>query len=106
MQHILMKIKLKPGSRDRFMEYVREFESRRAECDASLKAEGADVESFFLDGDVFYVFKRMKDMEEAKKHQKTSGKPIYDVVARFTEDCLGEREDLKSILAFDVDIKG
>lgn len=102
MQHILMKIQLKPGSVPKLMEYVEEFKSRRAECNESLKAEGADLETFFIEGETLYVYKRVKDMEEAKRYQQTSGQPIYEVVTRFTEDCLGERVDLQGILSFDL----
>lgn len=101
MQHVLMKIKLKPGSMPRFMEYVREFEQRRKECDDSLIAEGCDIESFFIDGETVYVYKHVKDLAAARAYQKTSGMPIYKTVTGLWEDCIEKLEDIHSILAFD-----
>lgn len=102
MQHILMKIKLKPGSAPRLMEYVKEFDRRREECNACLREETADVETFFIEDETLYVFKRVKDIEQMRSFAKTSGHPLYGIVAKFTEDCLGERVDLEDILSFDL----
>lgn len=101
MQHVLMKITLKPGSLPRFMEYVREFESRRAECDASLVAEGCDIESFFIDGETVYVYKHVKDLAAARAYQKKSDMPIYKTVTGLWEDCIEKLEDIHAALAFD-----
>jgi len=105
MQHVLMKIKLKPGSKPRLMEYVKEFDRRRKECDDSLAAEGADLESFFMDGDTLYVFKHVKDLAEARKYQKSSDMPIYKTVTGLWEDCIEKLEDIHSILAFETNPK-
>lgn len=103
MQHVLMKIKLKAGSEARFMEYVREFDRRRKECDASLVAEGCDIESFFVDGETVYVYKHVKDLAAARAYQKTSDMPIYKTVTGLWNDCIEKLEDIHSILAFDAE---
>lgn len=102
MQHVLMRIKLKDGAFQKFMKYVEEFATRRAECEASLKGEGCDIESFFMvDGDVF-VYKRVKDLSAARAYQKKSDNPIYKVVEKMREECIESMEDAFSVLAFEV----
>ncbi len=101
MQHILYRLKIKPGMMDKFKEYVQVFESRRAECDASLVGEGADAEAFFYVGDEVFVSKRVRDYAAMKHYQKTSGAPIYDVVKQLNE-CIAEQEEYSSFLSFDI----
>lgn len=105
MQHVLMKIRLKPGSMPKLKEYIAEFTRRRKECDDSLVAEGCDIESFFIDGDVLYVYKHVKDLSAARAYQKTSGMEIYKSVTGLWEDCIDSLEDIHSILAFDAPYK-
>ena len=102
MQHVLMKINLKPGSFQKFMKYVEEFASRRDECDASLKGEGADIESFFIVGKEVFVYKRVKDLKAARAYQKTSDNPIYKVMDKMYADCIASIEEAYSVLAFEI----
>jgi hypothetical protein len=102
LQHVLMKVRLKPGTFQKFMKYVEEFAERRDECAASLKGEGADIESFFIVGEDVFVYKRVKDLAAARKHQKASDKPIYGVVEKMRAECIESLEDYFSVLAFEV----
>jgi hypothetical protein len=102
VQTILYRLKIKPGMMSRFKEYVAEFESRRAECDASMVGEGADAESFFYVDDEVFVSKRVQDIAAMKHYQKTSGDAIYDVVKRMDADCILEQTVYPAVLSFDI----
>jgi len=102
VQHILYRLKIKPGMMDKFKECCAVFESRRAECDASLIGEGADAEAFFFVGeDEVFVSKRLRDYAAMKHYQKTSGAPIYEQV-KVLNECIAEQSEYSSFLSFDI----
>jgi hypothetical protein len=100
MQHVLMKIRLKPGALPKFRDYMKEFDSRRAECEASLNGEGTLHELFFLDGETVYVYKKVFDLKETRAFQKSSTLPIYDVMRRMLADCVEHADEFFSELEF------
>lgn len=104
MQHILYRLKIKPGMMDKFKECVAEFERRRAECESSLVGEGSDGEAFFWVGEEVFVWKRVRDYAAMKHYQKTSGASIYDAVKPLN-DCIAEQAEYSSFLSFDI-VKG
>lgn len=103
MQQVLLKSTLKAGKREAFSEYLAEFAKRRDECNVSLQGEGAVLESFFIDGDNVYIFKRLADYAASKDFQKKSDMPIYDLVRKMIAECLeGETAVLYSVLDIDL----
>ena len=100
MQHVLMKLRLKPGMRPKFREYMTVFESRRAECEASLTGEGTLHELFWLDGETVYVYKKVHDLKDTRALQKSSDLPIYDVMRRMLADCVEGVDEFFSELEF------
>ncbi|TAL36875.1 MAG: hypothetical protein EPN97_06070 [Alphaproteobacteria bacterium] len=100
MQNVLMKLRLKPGALPKFREYMAEFESRRAECEASLAGEGTLHEIFWLDGETVYVYKQVHNLKDTRAFQKSSGMPIYDVMRRMLADCVENTDEFHAELEF------
>jgi hypothetical protein len=100
MQHVLMKLRLKPGMLPRFREYMAEFESRRAECEASLRGEGTLHELFWLEGETVYVYKQVHDLKATRAFQASSDMPIYDTMRRMLSDCVEKADEFMAELEF------
>ena len=72
MQHVLVKFKLRAGSAPRLKKYLEKIKAQKRSALESMEGEGTQLESFFVEDDHLYVFKRVRDLKTAKEFQKTS----------------------------------
>ena len=85
-----VKIKLKPGSRNRVFAWAQEIDSRKDEALATLRDEGIFVESFFLDtaddGDYLIGYIRAESFEKAAEAVRQSTHALDAYHQQFKRD--------------------
>lgn len=107
-QHILTRIKLKPGKTERTKEFLESLhKNHQTEMKQILEESNMPLDCSFIDhtdhGDYVYIFKRLLDIEDLKGNIAKSKIPLYDQIRAWGEECFeGERVDLKAHAVFDL----
>jgi len=107
MQHILTRIKLKPGKTEQTKEFlIGLHKNHQAEMKAILNESNMVMDCSFIDqtdhGDYIYIFKKLTDIEALKKNISHSTLPLYEKIRAWGEECFeGERVDLEAVAVFE-----
>ena len=96
------KVRLKPGTRDRVLEWAKELQRRKEEALETLRDEGVLVESVFLerspDGDSLVYYMKAEDMERSSRVAHVSSRPIDLYHRKFKEETWASSSNLELLL--------
>lgn len=97
-----VKIRLKPGSRDRVLEWAKELHRRREEALETLRDEGVLVESVFLErspgGDSLIYYMKAADLDRSVRVAQASKRPIDCYHRTFKEETWASSVNLELLL--------
>jgi hypothetical protein len=97
-----IKIRLKPGSRERVHEWASEIHRRKEEALETLRDEGVLVESVFLeratDGDFLVYDMKATNTDKSFRVAQKSNRPIDLYHRKFKEETWGASIDLELLL--------
>lgn len=104
---VCARIRLKDGSLSRVDDWAAEMNSRKPEVLATLKAEGVNLESVFLerasDGDFLIYFMRADDLDQAARVAAGSDSEVDVIHRAFKSATFESRELLRPLIDFVVE---
>jgi uncharacterized protein DUF6176 len=101
VETVCVRVRLRPGSLARVLDWAAELNARRDEVVATLRDEGVRIESVFLDGDTLVYYMRADSIERAREVYARSTHAIDAYHQRFKDETFDEQTPLELLVDFE-----
>lgn len=109
MNYTLLKMKIKSDQTDKVAEFLNNlFNNSREEMIENGKKSNLIVDSYFIDNEFLYVFKKQSE-ENAHLHltaKELANNKLLKTILNFTDEFVESTESIKQIMTIDTESNG